>query len=68
MGCQKCFVNSNDFLGKVCHSFFLIIEIPLLTLHKKVSRCILNFSFSYVPRCFWCEALSTDISLKDIFG
>ena len=69
MGCQKRFVDSNDFLGNVCLSY-LIIEIPLLTLHKIVSICILKFNFSSrcIPRCFWCEAVSTGISLKNIFG
>ena len=67
MGSQKRFVG-NDFLGKICLSFS-IIEIPLLTLHKTVSICILKFNFSsrYIPRCFRCEAVSTGLSLKNIF-
>ena len=66
---QKRFADSNDFLGNVSLGFF-IIEIRLLALHKTVSISILKFDFSssYIPRCFWCEALSTDILLKNIFG
>ena len=60
---------SNDFVGNACLNF-LIIGIPLLTLHKAVSLRIFKFNFSsrYIPKCSWCEALSTGISWKNIFG
>ena len=43
MGYQKRFVDINDFLGNAYLSF-LIIEIPLLTLHKTVSIRTLKFN------------------------
>ena len=63
------YIVSNGFLGNVCLSL-LVTGIVLLTLQKAVSICILKFNFSsrYIPKCLWCEVLSTEISLKNISG
>ena len=64
--CFRLFVAGTKISFGYSFVALLIIEIPLLTLHKAVSICVLKFNFSsrYIPRCFWCEALSTGVSLK----
>lgn len=56
---------NNDILGSKCLSY-LIIEIPLSTLCKTVSICILKFAIlsRYISRYIWCEALPNDMSVK----
>ena len=66
MGPQNTFlIVNNDILGSKCLSY-LIIEIPLSTLCKAVSICILKFAIlsRYISRYIWCEALPNDMSLK----
>ena len=60
---------ANDFLGKECRSFF-ITDIPLLTFGIILSRCCLKLSFSssIMPRCFWCDVLSTWILFRLMVG
>ena len=66
MGLKNTFlIVNNDILGSKCLSY-LIIEIPLSTLCKTVSICILKFAIlsRYISRYIWCEALPNDMSLK----